>query len=142
MTAHEWPDRPTPPIAPKPDKLPVHVFPGVLKEHIQSVAGAIEVPADLPALLAIVACSAAVAGKVEAFINNKWPKGVWCAFYGIGVLDSGERKSSTFAAMMDPIFGWLHDEQQRLDRRSRPPPARQEQPIAQQPGAGQRRVVE
>jgi replicative DNA helicase len=113
MTAHEWPDRPTPPIAHKPDKLPVQVFPDVLKEHIKSVAGAIEVPADLPALLSIVACSAAVAGKVEAFINNKWPK-VWCAFYGIGILDSGERKSTTFSAMMDPIFGWLHDEQQRL----------------------------
>jgi replicative DNA helicase len=113
MTAHEWPDRPTPPIAPKPDKLPVHVFPDVLKEHIQSVAGAIEVPADLPALLSLVACSAGLSGKVKAYIDNRWPE-VWCAFYGIGILDSGDRKSTTFTAMMDPIFGWLQDEQQRV----------------------------
>jgi len=113
MTAYRWPDRPKPPIAPKPDKLPVHAFPDVLKEHIKSVAGAIEVPADLPALLSIVACSAGLAGKIKAYVNNKWPE-VWCSFYGIGILDSGERKSTTFSAMMDPVFGWLQDEQNRL----------------------------
>ena len=114
MTAHKWPDKPDLPMAPTPDPLPVDLFPKVLRYQIKSVAGALQVPSDLPSILSIVSCSAGLGGKILATIDAKWKK-VWCVFYGVAVLPSGERKSGAFDEMFRPIYEWLKDEQKSIE---------------------------
>ena len=110
----EWPDEPDLPMAPTPDPLPVDLFPKVLRDQIKSVAGALQVPSDLPSILSIVSCSAGLGGKILATIDAKW-KRVWCVFYGVAVLPSGERKSGAFVEMFRPIYEWLKDEQKSIE---------------------------
>ncbi len=106
-----WPGDPDIPGPPTPDNLPLDALPSVLRENVESVAASVQISADAPALLSLLAVSAAVGGRVEARIDGAWPK-EWCVLYGIAVLPSGERKSPTFTEMVRPIEQW---ESERLD---------------------------
>ena len=79
-------------MAPTPDPLPVDLFPEVLRDQITSVAGALQLPSDLPSILSIVACSAGLGGKIVATIDAKW-RWVWCVYYGVAVLRQENEKA-------------------------------------------------
>jgi hypothetical protein len=84
-----------------PDPIPLHTLPSWMRDHIESVAGAVQVPADLPALLTLCATAGALQKKAVVTPRVGWrePLTLW----GMGVLPSGARKSTTFKKITTPI---------------------------------------
>ena len=98
----KWPE-PIPLGAPgRPFHLVIDGFPSWMREHIESVAGNLQVPVDLPALLALCLTSGALQKKAEVHVQPGWKEPL--TLWGCAVLDSGTRKSPTFKAMATPIY--------------------------------------
>lgn len=83
------------------ESLPLEAFPDWAASHIQSVADALQVPSDLPVLLALTTMGGASQKKVVVEIRPGWtePLSLW----GVAVLESGTRKSAAFKLMVSPI---------------------------------------
>lgn len=103
------------PAAPTPDRepltpFPVGVFPGVVRRLIGSVAAAVQVPADIPAVTALaVAATAIGASRVYTFDGSRR---VLPSLFVAVIGPSGSGKSPS----MDYITGCLYDiENQWLD---------------------------
>ena len=84
-----------------PEPLPLEAFPGWMRAHIESVAGFVQVPPDLPALLALSVASGALQKKAEVQARPGWTEPL--TLWGAGVLESGARKSPTFKHMARPV---------------------------------------
>ena len=97
----EWPDQPRLPGSPEPDPLPADALPPAVRAHVQSVANALQVPADLPHILALSTFSAAIAGKVEVEARPGWREPV--GLYTAAIQPPGSRKSPTFNIMTAPL---------------------------------------
>jgi hypothetical protein len=97
----EWPDRPRLPGSPDPQPLPIDALPPAVRAHVVSVAGALQVPQDLPHLLALGTFSAALAGRVEVEARPGWREPV--GLYVACIMPPATRKSPTFAAMTAPL---------------------------------------
>jgi hypothetical protein len=95
-----WPE-PIPLDAPPPDPLPLDTLPPWMRAHVASVADFVQVPADLPALLALVAVAGAVQKKYEVEARPGWTEPV--TLWGAGVLEASARKSPTFRQVMAPV---------------------------------------
>lgn len=100
-----WPETPELPGAVDPEPLPLDAFPPVLADLTRSVAASVQVSPDVPALLALAAVSAAVAGKVEVRVDGAWTR-EWVALYGVLVADPAERKSPAFRVLTEPLREW------------------------------------
>jgi hypothetical protein len=97
----EW-QRPIPiENADAPEPLPLSAFPDWIRDHVQSVAAAVQVPSDLPALLSLTLLSGAVQKKAELHVRDGWkvPLSLW----GAGIMESGGRKSPTYKHMNAPV---------------------------------------
>ena len=101
------------PSEPTPTEIPVDALPPVLRDHVESVAAAMQVPVEFAAMLALLSVSATVAGKAVVRIDGAWTE-EWVAIYGAMILPPGERKSSTFAAMTAPIREWERQHMERI----------------------------
>ena len=99
-----WPDSPRIPGPPDPDPLPVGAIPPSVRAHVESVAGNLQVPPDLPLLLGLGSISAALSGKVEVEVRSGWREPV--GIYAATILPPAARKSPAFAAMTEPIRRW------------------------------------
>ncbi|MDP2957802.1 MAG: DUF3987 domain-containing protein, partial [Longimicrobiales bacterium] len=101
---HSWPEHPRLPGPPEPQRLPLDVLPPALAVHVESVTQALQVPHELPELLALACVSAAVAGRVEVEPRAGWrePVGIYTAC----ILPPASRKSPTYAAMVGPLRDW------------------------------------
>ena len=104
IVVSEWPERPHLPGVPDPEPLPLDVLPAVLRDHAHSVADAMQVPEDLPLLLALGCVSAAVAGRVEVSVRTGWTEPV--GLYVASIFPPAGRKSPTYAAMVEPVRAW------------------------------------
>lgn len=95
---------------PPPDPLPLDTLPEWVREHVDSVADHVQVPTDLPFLLALSALSTAAANKarIEIRPGHREPVHLWTAT----VLPPGARKSPVFSHMVDPLYEF---EQQRVE---------------------------
>lgn len=107
-----WDREPEPLEGGAPEPLPLEKLPDALRRHIRSVAGALQVPEDLPAALALGVLSASVAGKVRVAVRSAWsePVQIWTA----AILPSGARKSPTFKTMLEPLVKWELETVRRL----------------------------
>ena len=85
----------------RPERLPLDVLPPALAGHVASVTDALQVPHELPELLALACVSAAVAGRVEVEPRPGWREPV--GIYAATIMPPGTRKSATFAAMTEPV---------------------------------------
>jgi len=103
-TAADWPERPRLPGPPEPERLPLDVLPPALRAHVESVSAALQVPPELPELLALACVSAGAAGRVEVEPRAGWREPV--GLYVACILPPAARKSPTYAAMVGPLREW------------------------------------
>lgn len=106
-----WPASPRIPGPPEPDALPLDALPGSVRAYVHTVAGNLQVPEDLPLLLALGTVSATVAGKVEVNVRSGWREPV--GIYTASILPPAARKSPAFAAMTEPVREWEAEAVQR-----------------------------
>ena len=107
---------------PPPPGFPLEVLPAGLRSWVEAVATAYQVPADLPARLALGCISAAAAGRARVRVAPDWTEQL-CAYIAC-VLPSGERKSPVVQEAVSPLEWWereaLERDRDRLVPRPRP----------------------
>jgi len=81
--------------------FPVEALPPAVRAFVTQLADSLEVPVDLPAVLALGALASASQGKYEAQARRDWrePLNLYLAV----ALDSGERKTPVFRRVLGPI---------------------------------------
>lgn len=84
--------------------FPLDALPSWLAEHAATVATALQVPVDLPALLGLAVVALALAKKREAVVRPGWTEPV--NLYVIVSLPPGEGKSPAFRKALDPVWEW------------------------------------
>lgn len=99
-----WPERPRLPGPPEPERLPLDVLPPALADHAGSLARTLQVPHELPELLALACASAAAAGRVEVEAREGWREPV--GIYAAAILPPAGRKSPSFRGMTEPLREW------------------------------------
>jgi hypothetical protein len=82
-------------------EFPLHVLPGALRQWVAEESHATQTPADLPGLLALAGCSAAIARKVVVEPRPGWrePLNLYVAI----LLEPGNRKSAVFTDAITPL---------------------------------------
>lgn len=102
VLAEEWPT--IEPLGGVDDMLPtfpIDVFPAWISEHIEQVAQELQVPVDLPAMLALTALSTAAAKRAEVFLTRTWREQL--CLYLVCALPPGAGKSPAFGQMLGPL---------------------------------------
>ncbi|MFI5301744.1 MAG: DUF3987 domain-containing protein, partial [Polyangiales bacterium] len=94
--------------------FPVEALPSALHSLAKAQAEFTQVPADLPAMLSIGACSASVAGKLDLEVQPRYVEPL-NLFVLIG-LATGERKSPNF----DVYFAPIQEAERRLVEAAKP----------------------
>ncbi|MFC1705781.1 YfjI family protein [Planctomycetota bacterium] len=129
--------------------FPVDALPSWLADWVAAVATALQVPVDLPALLALACLAVAIAGKAKAQPRKGWLEPL-CLFVLV-VLEPASRKSPVFARATAPIYDYerslrhaastriqqAHAERDVLERR-----LKEAQKKAVQPDPGEREQAE
>lgn len=75
-----------------------------LGEFVAAVAASLQVPVDMPAMLALAAFGLALSRTIEVSPGTGWREQV--CLYVLILLKSVERKSAAFSKMIDPIYEW------------------------------------
>ncbi len=83
-----------------------------LRDYTAAISEALQVPLDLPAMLVLPIAAVTVAQKAEVELREGWREVP--AIWSLVLLESGERKSATFARMIEPISEWERAEAARL----------------------------
>ena len=98
-----------------PNPIPLYALPDWVEAHVESVSGFLQVPSDLPALLALSTMAGTVQKKVEVELKPGWTEPL--TLWGVAVLDSGTRKSPAFSLMTAPIGKYETELRQQADER-------------------------
>lgn len=120
--AGNW-DEPVP-LGSMEDRLPVFpvdIFPGWITDMVRAVAGELQVPVDLPAMLALGALSTLAATRVKVLVGGNWLEAV--NLYLVAAMPPGSGKSPASKIMLRPVY----DYESELMERARPAFARYEQ---------------
>lgn len=82
--------------------FPAEALPAWLRDMVNGVAEETQVPADIPAGLALGALATAAAGKAEVVVRGSWrePTNLFLAM----VAEPGTRKSANFRAITAPLY--------------------------------------
>ena len=94
--------------------FPIEALPPAVGDMVLAVAEANQVPVDLAAIMGLTALSASLVGRVKLTLNPSWSETI--NVFALGLIDSGNRKSSTVKAMTRPLF----DLQYELQQHARP----------------------
>lgn len=94
--------------------FPVEVFPDWIANYVTSLSAQMQVPLEMPALLAFSVISLAAAKIFKIQARPGWIEGL--NVYTIVALESGNRKSGTLAAMLEPV----HDYEIKLIQELKP----------------------
>lgn len=101
-SAGTWPDPlPLTAQAHRLPRFPVDALPGWLAAHVEAVAEFNQVPADLPACLALACLSTAAGGKLLLEIKPGWSEPV--NIFTVIAMPPGTRKTPVFRAMVKPL---------------------------------------
>jgi replicative DNA helicase len=92
--------------------FPVDVFPVWLRDYVEGVAESTQTPIDAPAMAAISVLSTALAKKYYVCLTPEWKESL--NTYGLLALPPGNRKSSVFKALQEPITVFEKEEHERL----------------------------
>src|SRR5690606_6163711 len=81
--------------------FPILALPSPLREWVEAESIATQTPPDLAALLALAVCAAAVAKRIEVFLNEDWqePTNIYVAV----ILEPANRKSNVFRHATRPL---------------------------------------
>jgi putative DNA primase/helicase len=85
----------------EPSTFPVETLPRWIRQHVEAVARELQVPDDLPAVLALVALSVVCTGRVRVCVRGPWIEPT--NLYAVVVMPPGSGKSPAVRAMMRPI---------------------------------------
>jgi replicative DNA helicase len=82
--------------------FPAHRLPPWLAEYVEACAIDLQVPPDLPGVLALAALATTAGGRVVVEVKNDWrePTNLFTAV----ALPPGERKTPAFARIVGPLF--------------------------------------
>ncbi|KHE71935.1 hypothetical protein LD39_07210, partial [Halobacillus sp. BBL2006] len=94
--------------------FPVDVFPLWLQEYVKGVAESTQTPVDAPCMAAISVLSTALSKKFYVGLTGEWSESL--NTYSILALPPGNRKSSVFKALQEPITAFEKEEKERLSR--------------------------
>jgi hypothetical protein len=94
--------------------FPLEVLPSPLREFVSATAEAIQVPADVPALLSLAAVAASVQRRYVVEVRDGYVEPL--SLYVAVILESGERKSACMQAVAKPIAQWERSEALRLEK--------------------------
>ena len=104
-SAIEWRDpEPLPELA-ETLPFPTDRLPMWLAAFVRAQSTAAQVPEDMTGMLALAALSAAAQGRINAIANN----GTWVepvCLYSAVAMSPGERKSSVFERVSQPLMDW------------------------------------
>lgn len=92
--------------------FPVDIFPGWLRNYVKGVAESTQTPVDAPAMAAISVLSTALTKQFYVRLTGEWSEPL--NTYTILALPPGNRKSSVFKALQDPIIHYEKEERERL----------------------------
>lgn len=92
--------------------FPVDVFPIWLRSFVEGVAESTQTPIDAPSFAAISVLSTALAKRFYVRLTSEWSEPL--NTYTILALPSGNRKSSVFRALQEPIITFEKEERERL----------------------------
>ncbi|PFO04673.1 hypothetical protein COJ85_11620 [Bacillus sp. AFS076308] len=92
--------------------FPVHVLPKWLRNYVESVAESTQTPIDAPGMAAISVLSTALTKQFYVRITGEWKESL--NTYTILALPPGNRKSSVFKALLEPIMHYEKEERERL----------------------------
>ncbi len=81
--------------------FPLDALPDFLRSYAKGLATATQTPVDLPAMLGLANCSAAIAGKVIVRVREDWHEPT--NIYNVNALDVGERKTAVHDATKAPL---------------------------------------
>jgi hypothetical protein len=91
--------------------FPTAALPSWVRAQVEGVATAMQVPPDLPAMLALAGISLCVARRVVVCPWEGWSEPL--NLYTMTVLASGNRKSAAFEPMLAPFEAWEEVEKAR-----------------------------
>jgi Protein of unknown function (DUF3987)/Toprim-like len=94
--------------------FPVGIFPAWLRQEIAGLTEFAQVPADVPAVIALAALAAAAGGRAVVEIRGSWREPL--NLYALTALPPGSRKSAVFAELTQPLL----DTEQALIERTGP----------------------
>ncbi|WP_371018938.1 YfjI family protein [Pseudalkalibacillus sp. JSM 102089] len=92
--------------------FPIEVIPEWLREYVKGVAESTQTPVDAPGMAAISVLSTALAQKFYVRLTGEWSESL--NTYSILALPPGNRKSSVFKALQEPITAFERGERERL----------------------------
>lgn len=101
--AADWDDEPVPlgTLAPLPS-FPLATLPGYMAAMASAVATEVQVPADLPASIAMGVLSMAAGGRAQVVVRGQWREPV--NLYLVTAMPPGSGKSPAFRLMSAPVF--------------------------------------
>ncbi|MGC9935239.1 YfjI family protein [Priestia aryabhattai] len=94
--------------------FPVEVFPYWLREYVKGVAESTQTPLDAPSIAAVSILSTALAKKFYVRLTGEWSESL--NTYTILALPPGNRKSSVFKALQEPVTAFEKEERGKLAR--------------------------
>lgn len=97
-----------------PPLFPIEVLPVWMAEHAESVAGELQVPVDLPAMLGLAALAVVSAGRAEVAIKSTWQEQL--NLYLTVAMPPGSGKSPAFKAMLGPLEIWEEELAQEAEQ--------------------------
>ena len=108
-------ETPIPLLSFNPSPFPIEAIPRPLeglRRFIEAVAESLQVPVDMPAMLALAVGGASLAKRIDVHVQGDHiePVNLFVAV----VMESANRKSSTFRAITQPLYDFEHDESERL----------------------------
>ncbi|MGE6379217.1 YfjI family protein [Peribacillus muralis] len=92
--------------------FPVHVFPGWLRNYVEGVAESTQTPIDASGMASISVLSTALTKRFYVHLTGEWSESL--NTYTILALPPGNRKSSVFKALQEPITHYEKEERKRL----------------------------
>jgi hypothetical protein len=102
LQAHEGWDDPLPLVTNSGlPVFPVESLPPVMAEMVQAVAANVQVPVDVPAVLALAVVNAALVGRVRLRVRDGWTEAM--ALYTLCIIESGNRKSAAIRPLVKPL---------------------------------------
>ena len=108
----DWPE-PIPFAQAVPDPIPEESVPGWLGEMARATAAHTETPFDLAALLSVSVASACLAGKAVVSPEHRYCESL--NIYTCPAMESGNRKTSVFNALLGPFADWERDQIARIE---------------------------
>ncbi|WP_226655840.1 YfjI family protein [Pseudalkalibacillus hwajinpoensis] len=94
--------------------FPIEVFPRWLINYVEGVAESTQTPIDAPTMAAISMLSTSLAKRFYVRLTGEWSEPL--NTYTILALSSGNRKSSVFKAILEPIINYEKEERERLSK--------------------------